>query len=295
MARPAVDVVVPFRGNRAALAQLLGRLTSLRLEAQDTVVVVDNTPGGASDLEGGGRIRVHRAAERATPGYARNRGVALGSAQWLVFIDADTVPAPDLLDRYFEPPPASGTVLLAGEILDQDLGANAPAVARYAYLRGALSQSRSLGRGFAQTANLACRRSAFEAVGGFREDIRAAEDADLTFRLRAARGELERRPAASVVHVSRSRLGLLVVQALRHGAGAGWLDREYPGSFPGHRSRLGLAWWAARTWGRAAIAIAGRRERDELLQLLLDPVWELSFELGRSLPNGRPRSRGRGR
>ena len=41
------------------------------------------------------------------------------------------------------------------------------------------------------------RRAAFEAVGGFREEIRAAEDADLTYRLKAAGWEVERREGAA--------------------------------------------------------------------------------------------------
>ena len=51
-----------------------------------------------------------------TPGYGRNRGAEQGSAEWLVFLDADVVPAPDLLDRYFDPLPAQDTALLAGAL-----------------------------------------------------------------------------------------------------------------------------------------------------------------------------------
>ena len=66
------------------------------------LLVVDNTPGRAARAE-----RSH-APEIHTPGYARNRGAAEGSAEWLVFIDADVTPAPDLLDRYFEPAAGGG-------------------------------------------------------------------------------------------------------------------------------------------------------------------------------------------
>lgn len=106
-----------------------------------------------------------------------------------------------------------------------------------------MSQDNTLQRGrwgFAQTANAACRRLAFEAVQGFREDIRSAEDADLTYRLRAAGWELERREGAAVVHRSRQSVSGFVVQKAGHGAGAAWLNRTYPGSFPARR-RPGLA------------------------------------------------------
>ena len=140
------------------------------------------------------------APEIPTPAYARNRGAAEGAAEWLVFIDSDATPAPDLLDRYFDPPPEPRTGLIGGGVLDEEVPAGAPAVARYAYLRGAMSQEDTFDFGewgYPKTANVACRRAAFEEVGGFREGIRAAEDADLTYRLRAAGWEVERREDAA--------------------------------------------------------------------------------------------------
>src|SRR5205807_7452099 len=104
------------------------------------------------------------AVERPTPGFARNRGAERGSAEWLVFIDADTDPSPDLLDLYFDPVPAPRTGLIAGGVIDEEVPVGAPAPARYAYLRGTLNQTRTLALGhwaFVQTANAACRRSAF--------------------------------------------------------------------------------------------------------------------------------------
>src|SRR3712207_7575346 len=47
---------------------------------------------------------------------------------------------------------------------------------------------------YAQTANAAVRRTAFDAVGGFEERIRSAGDADLCWRVVAAGWELEARP-----------------------------------------------------------------------------------------------------
>lgn len=291
--RPSVDVVVPFRGSPAELEAVRNRLAQLRRDAGDSVVVVDNTPRCAA-ASPASSVPVLRAAKVATPGYARNRGAERGSAQWLVFIDADTVPAVDLLDRYFDPPPEEHTALLGGGILDEAVPARAGAVARYSYIRGAMSQDNTFrfGRwGFPQTANAACRRSAFEAVGGFREDIRAAEDADLTYRLRAAGWGDERRERATVVHRSRPTLSGFIAQNLCHGAGGAWLDRQYPGSIPPRR-RLGLAWWGARTVVGGLASAVWSRDRDAALRALLDPVDELAYELGRSLSNERPARRG---
>jgi GT2 family glycosyltransferase len=172
---------------------------------------------------------------------------------------------------------------------------DAPAAARYAYIRGLMSQENTYRFGewsFPQTANAACRRAAFEAVGGFREQIRAAEDADLSYRLRAAGWETERRETATVVHRSRQTVRGLVAQKAMHGAGAAWLANEYPGAFPARR-RPGLIWWGLRTAARGLVSAARSRDRDKALWALFEPVEQITFELGRSLPNERPLSRRR--
>lgn len=286
-----MDVVVPFRGTAAEREALRAALADLQLRPGDSLVVVDNTPGAVAS---GGPVRVHAAADVATPGYARNRGAALGEAEWLVFFDADTVPAPDLLDRYFDPAPSERTALLAGGVVDEPVPPRAPPAARYAHIRGLMGQENTFRFGewsFPQTANAACRREAFEAAAGFREDIRAGEDADLTFRLKAAGWGVERRDGATVTHRGRQTVRALVAQKLGHGAGGAWLAERYPGAFPA-RGRAGLVWWGLRTFARGMAAAAWGRSRDRALWAVFEPLEHLCYEFGRSLPNRR-RRRGR--
>ena len=289
-ATPTVDVVVPFRGTGAELRDLRERLSELRLGPGDTLTIVDNTRRREPlALDGTGPTVVH-AADVGAPGYARNRGARRGSGDWLLFLDADVIPSPDLLDRYFDPEPAEDTGLIAGGVIDEPVPADGPLAARYAYIRRFMSQDDTLrfgDWGFPKTANAACRRVAFEAIGGFRENIRAAEDADLTYRLKAAGWKLERRENAAVVHRSRQTLGGFATQKLCHGAGGAWLNREYPGSAPPRR-RLGLLWWAARELTTHLVAAARRRDRDAAVYAMLDKIELLAHEFGRSLPNERP-------
>lgn len=283
-----MDVVVPFRGTAAEREALRAALADLQLRPGDSLVVVDNTPGAVAS---GGPVRVHAAAEVATPGYARNRGAGLGDAPWILFLDADVTPEPALLELYFQPPPQEGTALLAGGLRDEPAGRESPAVVRYAHLSQAMSQDNTLRFGpewgFAKTANAAFRRAAFDAVGGFRDSIRAGEDADLTYRLRAAGWGLERREGAAVVHASRRTPRALGAQWLGFGSAGAWLDRTYPGSFPARR-RPGLMWWALRFAARGLVEARRRRNRDMALRAVLEPLEQLSYEFGRSLPNERP-------
>ncbi|MBA2350070.1 MAG: glycosyltransferase, partial [Solirubrobacterales bacterium] len=244
-AREPVDIVVPFVGGEKARAALLARLDALELAPGDTVTVVDNgTQAPATDDD----LRVLHAPERPSSYLARNRGAERGRAPWIVFLDADVVPPPGLVDAYFSPPPADDVAVLAGGVADEapnEIAARTPA-ARYAALTAPMAQENTLGGrpgwSYAQTANVMVRRAAFAAIGGFDEHVRSAGDADLCFRLRDAGWTLEPRPGASVVHRNRTSLRALLRQRARHGSGTAWLHRAHPGSFPPHRSP-GTVWW----------------------------------------------------
>ncbi|MDQ3936533.1 MAG: glycosyltransferase [Actinomycetota bacterium] len=294
--RPAVDVVVPFRGTTSALAELVAGMSLLRLGEGDTLTIVDNGPGrnryrnvkkGSDPISAVAGVRVIEARERASSYYARNRGAAAGEAGWLLFLDADVEPPPDLLDRYFGRPIGERVAVLAGGVRDEEAGDGSGAVARWAALGGLMDQRHTLEAGrrsYAQTANCAVRRSAFEEVGGFREDIRSGGDADLCFRLADAGWSLEASPEACVIHRSRRKLRKLLRQRARHGSGAAWLERRYPGTFPARGNWPGLAKWTLTSLAGAALH-AARGRRDQAIRDAIDPLTIWAFELGRHIPN----------
>jgi mycofactocin glycosyltransferase len=295
MSRPAVDVVVPFGGPRGELDALRARLGRLQLRPGDSVLIVDNTPKRPGiKPSGNGSVPIVRAAERRTPGYARNRGAVEGQAAWIVFFDADTQPSEDLLDRYFEPEPSEETALIGGGVQDEPVASNGRPAARYQYMWAGLKEDNTfrLGSwGFPVTANVAVRRAAFESIGGFRDDIRAGEDADLTYRLRAAGWAVERREAATVTHRTRPTLGSFVRQQALHAAGAAWLERHYPGFSPAE-SRLGFSPRAVHVAAGRVVAAARSGDRDRLVWALCEPAQRLAWKYGRSLPNRRPLNAG---
>jgi GT2 family glycosyltransferase len=290
-ARPAVDVVLPFYGPAPDLERVAQRLATLDVRQGDTLTIADNRPGAAGAQRGA--VRIVGAGERQTSYHARNRGAAMGRAPWLVFLDADVLPPPDLLDRYFAVAPGEGVGILAGTVIDEApaSGEEATAAERYAWLKSSMSQEVTLGHGewaFAQTANAAVLREAFDRVGGFEEGVRSGGDADLCYRVRAAGWALERREDAAVVHRNRATVPRMLAQRARHGAGAGWLSRRWPGALPARRWP-GLALWSTRRLLSGAVA-AARGDRDAALLGLLDGPAVWAFELGRLIPN-RPRPR----
>jgi GT2 family glycosyltransferase len=287
--RPTVSVVIPFVGSAAELDRLLDGLEALELARGDELVIVDNRPPGspalaAARLPAGGRLA--RAERLPGPGHARNRGAEETSGDWLVFIDSDTRPEAQLLDAYFDPEPRAPTGVLAGGILD--VARRSTIVSRHDVARQRMSQEMTLRRAgspYAQTANCAVRRVAFEAVGGFDEQAHG-EDADLCFRLREAGWELEERPGARVQHTSREAVRPWLSQQLRHGREAGWLNRRWPGEFPARGARF----VGNRTLhlGAHVMAALARGEAEEAAFLALDLARIWAFELGRLAPE-RPR------
>jgi len=280
--RPCVDVVAPVAGDAAAVRAVLARLRGLTLQEGDTITVVDNRGVGIGDPD------VLVAPDVRTSYFARNAGAARGAAPWLLFLDADVEPPADLLDRLFTPPPGEHVGVLAGAVVDSDPGPRGPAAERYAFLKSSMSQETTLSadRGewaFAQTANAAVRRAAFDAVGGFEEGVRSGGDADLCWRLAAAGWRLQRRANAVVVHRNRTTVRAMLGQRFRHGTGAAWLAQRHPGALPPRRWP-GLLWWGVRR-GAAGVRAAARRDRDGAIVGLLDGPAVWAFELGRRVPN----------
>lgn len=283
--RPSVSVVVPFAGDAEELTRLIGALQALQLRAGDELIIADNR-AGAEPAEHP-KVSLIAASGVRTPAFARNVGARAASGEWLVFIDADTTPAPSLIEDYFEPEAAPETAVLAGWVID--VPGRPTLTSRHGAARRRMSQLATLERAqrpYAQTANCAVRRRAFEQVGGFAEEARAGEDADLCFRLQDAGWRIEQRRGAAVEHRSRDTALALVRQLLRHGSGAAWLNRRYPGTFPPVRPSE-LARRVAHS-GREAIVGAAHGDRDAAAFALLDLSATCAFELGRLLPN-RPR------
>ena len=239
MTRPVVSVVVPFRGDATRAARLAASLGRLRLGSNDEVIVADNSDRPVFEARPGLRV-VHAAGERSSY-HARNAGAAAAQGEWILFIDSDCVPEPDLVDAYFAPAPQKRTGVMAGAVAT-DPGQDA-FLARYANDRNFLDQAEGLHTGgeAAATANLMVRRSAFEQAGGFADGIRSAGDVDLCRRLGAAGWDLEHRPAASVHHLHRESLPDLLGSIARYAAGARWLNERYPGTAQAWPLAHGLA------------------------------------------------------
>lgn len=237
MSRPSVSVVMPFAGAAPAARAAAATLLALDISPEDELILADNS-GTVPSVDG---VTVVRAGAERSPAHARNVGAALARGEWILFLDADCVPMPTLLDEYFAKPVAQDVGALAGEVVPAE-GASTLA-ARYATERSFLGQQAHLSHPYlprAVAANLLVRRPAFEQLGGFLEGVRAAEDTDFSWRLQRAGWRLELRTGAQVQHTYRASLRELRRQWRAYAAGRAWLARRYGGFTPEPAARRAL-------------------------------------------------------
>ncbi len=228
--RPDVSVVVPFAGDRAAADAALALLRTLTLRASDERILADNSGTVAPDQPD---ITVVRAAGERSPAHARNTGARAAHTDWILFLDADTLAPPDLLERFFATPIDATVGAITGDIAG--FVARPTLAARYGASRNFLGQRSHLANPYkprASSANLLVRRAAFDAVDGYVEGVRAGEDTDFTWRLQDAGWTLAFAPDAVVRHRYRESLTELRRQWRGYAAGARWLESRWPGFHP---------------------------------------------------------------
>jgi len=189
----AYDIVVPTAG-RSSLQRLLDALAAGPGLPPRALILVDDRPGAAAGpLDAtvpdglSPRVEVLATGGRG-PAAARNAGWRLARAPWVVFLDDDVVPAADWRGRLQADLRAAGPGVAA---IQGRIRVPLPADRRptdWERNVAGLQDARWI------TADLAVRRSALRAVGGFDERFPRAyrEDADLALRLRSAGFELAR-------------------------------------------------------------------------------------------------------
>ena len=275
------DVVIPTAG-RPSLATLLHALAAARGPLPGRILVVHDGAGASAPAIAASGVDTDVELLRSGgcgPAAARNVGWRASRAQWVAFLDDDVVPDPDWPERLAEDLSA----------LDDDVAGS------QGRLRVPLPTGRRptdwernvqhLEDAAWATADMAYRRTALAAVGGFDERFRRAyrEDADLALRVQRAGYLLVRgqRTSAHPIPPAR-RLASVKAQACNaddmlmaalHGRDWRANARAEPGRRPWHvaATAASLAGLAAFAAGRRSLAATGLAAWGALT---LDFAWE---------------------
>jgi GT2 family glycosyltransferase len=188
--------VVIVNKDERLLGDTLDALKPLVGQTVDEVIVVDASSGALEDIrlshEWARWIDYQQpAGVNVTIAHQRNIGVRSAIGDIVVFIDSGCLPEDGWLPRLLAPILEEGEIITCGP---------ARASGESVYAGGRWMPSSEKYVPMAATINLAFRREAFDAVGGFDESFGSAEDIDFTWRL-TDRGYLLRWvPDAVVLH-----------------------------------------------------------------------------------------------
>ena len=164
-----------MRNEAPCIVQLLAGLVDQTMPPAEIVLVDGGSNDGGPDLVRrtfGASVRLLEAGP-AFPGAARNRGIAASRNDWIALIDAGCSPARDWLEQLVRGAARAGRTqaLIAGRY---DPVVRTDWDAAQALCLVAPPDAQGL-RG-PSTASLLLERRVWHALGGFREDLRAAED-----------------------------------------------------------------------------------------------------------------------
>jgi glycosyltransferase involved in cell wall biosynthesis len=174
-----ISVIIPVRNEAASIGILLESLLNQTLTPAEIVI----TDGGSTDAtaqiisEYGERgTPIHLIRERATlPGRGRNLAAAQAVSEWIAFIDAGVQPESNWLELMANRAQASSNVEVVYGSYEPVADTLFMRCAVMAYLQppveieGKLVRSRSV-------ASMLMKRSVWQTVGGFPENLRSAED-----------------------------------------------------------------------------------------------------------------------
>ena len=178
-----LTVIVPAFNEEAYLPSTLESVQSAagymrtRSDAELDIIVVDNNSddGTAAVARDEGAEVVHEAGQGVA--RARNSGARHAEGDVLVFVDADVIVPPTLLDEIREV--MSDPVCVGGAV---DIDYRPKRLSMRIYLRGWRLLARLTG--MAQGATQFCRRDVFEQVGGYDEGVWIGEDVDFYWSLK---------------------------------------------------------------------------------------------------------------
>lgn len=198
-------VILPAYNEAAHIGAAIDSVRACRRDGADLeIVVVDNlsTDGTRAVAAGrGAKVIENRSGGRMTIAALRNAGARATTAPILAFLDADMLVPADWLEkasRRF----ALDAVSALG--FAERVPEGATWVGRV-WGNRAEAPVTDLATDFLPGRNLFVTRRAFDAVGGFDEDLATNEDKDFTYRLVKSGHHVFRSPATQVTHLGYER------------------------------------------------------------------------------------------
>jgi succinoglycan biosynthesis protein ExoA len=271
---PLVSIIVPCYNEQATIHLLLEAICRQTFHIQDLEVIIadgrstDQTREAVTAFQQAHpdlAIRLVDNARRTIPA-ALNLALAAAQGDYIVRLDAHSVPAPDYVERCLENLRAGRAENVGGvwEIQPRGSGRMQQAIAIAAAHPMGVGDARyrySSQPGYVDTVPFGSfRKDVFELYGQFDESLLSNEDYEFNARLRKSGGKVWFDPRVRSTYYARSNLKDLARQYVRYGYWKWRMLRRYPKTLRWRQGLpplfvLGLAlllagavWWGPARW-----------------------------------------------
>jgi len=259
---PFISVVVCTYNGSRAIRECLQGVTNLEYENYEVIVVNDGSRDRTAQIvdefvekQGIRHVKIRNSGLS----NARNVGMQEARGEIVAYIDDDAYPDPQWLSYLALSFLHTTHVGLGGPNLAPpddgfvaDCVANSPGGPSHVLHSDMLAEH-------LPGCNMAFRKAAIQAIGGFDTRFRiAGDDVDLCWRLLEGGGTLGFNPGALVWHHRRWRVRTYLRQQLNYGRAEAMLEEKWPQKY----NRLGHLRWAGRLYGKGHTkALSLRRQR----------------------------------
>jgi O-antigen biosynthesis protein len=284
---PRISVVVCSYNGETTIGRCLEALERLDYPDYEVIVVDDGSTDRTSEIASRFDFRLIRTDNRGLS-CARNTGIEAATGEIVAFTDDDAWPDPDWL-RHLAHAFASGDHAGIGgpNLAPDDAGlvenavAHAPGGPVHVLVTDEIAEH-------IPGCNMAFRRDALEAVGGFDPQFKVAgDDVDVCWRLQEEGRTIGFAPGAVVLHRRRRTIRAYLGQQAAYGKAEALLERKWPHRYNrrGHVAWSGTVYGAPSrrrgrrigygTWGSNLFQSLYERGPGSLRSLPLLPEWHL--------------------
>ncbi len=254
---PSISVVVCSYNGSATIADCLDGLSRLDYPDYEIIVIDDGSTDATPQIAQSFGVRLISTPNRGLS-RARNMGLMVARGEIVAYTDDDARPDPHwltyLADTFLRTdhvgvggpniaPPGDGFIA--------DCVANAPGGPVHVLLSDRVAEH-------IPGCNMAFRREALEAVGGFDPRFRAAgDDVDICWRLQERGWTLGFHAGAMVWHHRRNSVPAYWRQQVGYGRAEALLEQKWPEKY----NACGHVAWAGRLYGKGLAETLGWRAR----------------------------------
>jgi GT2 family glycosyltransferase len=257
----SVTLAIPCFNGAATLGQVLVAVGQLSTPPDELLVVDDGSQDGSAEVARRHGARVFRHDLNLGLAAARNTCLQRAAGEIVIFVDADTLPDPELVQHLVAPYADPSVAGVGGEILEGS-PPRLPDRWRALFWRQTQGPGRLTDAPFVIGACCSLQRAVALEAGGFSAAFPTnGEDVELSARLRARGYRLVYDPSARVTHLRRDSLPSLLSMVYRH-------QRDHVRALRTHDLSPAEVVGNALRWGPIVLASSLGRHRSPALAAL---------------------------